>query len=209
MFKLLQKAIKKHFVTGLLIFLPLVLTFSVINWLDGAIIDLLKLLPDNWQPETIIKHKIPGIGILISAAVIYVTGLIGTVYLGKKVVKIYERMLETIPGVRWLYVSVKQILEAIFKTLEEFKEAPSDRFRGVVLIQYPREGIYAMAFVTGDSRPEACEKTGKKLVNVFVPTTPNPTSGFFLLVPEEDTIPLDITVDKAFKTIISAGMVGD
>lgn len=205
----LGKAIKKHFATGLLIFLPLVVTFSIITWLDNSIIDLIKLLPKDFQPETYVAHKVPGLGIVISVAVIYVVGFLGSVYLGRKIVRVYEFVLETIPGVRWLYAAAKQILEAVFKTLAEFKETGSDRFRGVALLEYPRKGIYTIAFVTGDAAAEVCRKTGLEMVNVFVPTTPNPTSGFFLLVPKEELTPLDMPVDKAFKLIISAGMVGE
>lgn len=205
----IKKTFKRHFATGLLIFLPLLLTFSIITWLDNTIIDLIKLLPQNFQPETYVAHKIPGLGIVISVAVIYVAGFLGSVYLGRKTVRIYEKVLETIPGVRWLYVAAKQILEAIFKTLEEFKESGSERFRGVALVQYPRAGMYTIAFVTGDAHPEIALKAGREMVNLFVPTTPNPTSGFFLLVPKEELIPLDMPVDRAFKLIISAGMVNE
>jgi len=205
----LGKAIKKHFATGLLIFLPLVVTFSIITWLDNSIIDLIKLLPKDFQPETYVAHKVPGLGIVISVAVIYVVGFLGSVYLGRKIVRVYELVLETIPGVRWLYAAAKQILEAVFKTLAEFKETGTDRFRGVALLEYPRKGVYTIAFVTGDAAAEVCRKTGREMVNVFVPTTPNPTSGFFLLVPKEELTPLEMPVDKAFKLIISAGMVGE
>ncbi len=199
---------RKHFLTGLLIFVPLGLTIFLVNWLDSRIMGLLETLPNYVNPHYYLPFKVPGLGIIISLMLIYMVGFLGSVYLGKQIVQLYERVLDSIPGVRWLYVVAKQIMQAVFKMFEEFQARGNDRFRGVVLVEYPRIGIYSLGFVTGDTRGEVQGRTDSKVVNVFIPTTPNPTSGFYLMIPQEQLIPMDLTVDQAFRLIISAGMVG-
>lgn len=204
--KILKRLLKKHLATGFLILIPLAVTISTINWLDKSIIALFSLLPPDYQPGKYLDPRIPGVGIAISIIIIYLTGFLGSVYLGRKIVLLYEMVLARIPGVRWLYVVAKQILEAVYKTLGQVSEEGGERFNGVVLIEYPRKGLYTVAFVTGETRGEIRAKGGEML-NIFVPTTPNPTSGFFLMVHKEDVQFLDMGVDQAFKLIISAGMI--
>lgn len=202
----IKKLLKKHLATGLLILIPLAVTISTINWLDKSIIALFSLLPPDYQPGKYLDPRIPGVGIVLSIIIIYLVGFFGSVYLGRKIVLLYEMILARIPGVRWLYVVAKQILEAVYKTLGQVSEEGGERFNGVVLVEYPRRGLYTIAFVTGETTGEVREKGGE-LINIFVPTTPNPTSGFFLMVPKEDVKYLDMGVDQAFKLIISAGMI--
>jgi uncharacterized membrane protein len=139
--------------------------------------------------------------VIVTLLIIQTVGFLGANLLGRGVVKTYEGVLERIPVVRTLYVAVKQLLEQMIS-------GDAGRFRRVVLVEYPRKGLYSLGFVTGVTRGEIQEKTAERVVNVFVPTTPNPTSGFYLLVPEQDAVPLSISVEDAFKLIISAGLVG-
>ncbi len=206
MFGKTRTSIRNHFITGFLIVIPLAVTISSINWVDKTIMTLFSVLPNEYHPEKVISSRFPGLGILLSLIVIYFVGLFGSIYIGRKLVRVYEAVFERIPGVRWLYVVAKEIMEAIVKALEEVRAGGKDKFSAVVLIEYPRAGIHTIAFVTGETGGEIREKIGDS-VNVFVPTTPNPTSGFFLMVPKKDVTALDMSVDKAFKLIISVGMI--
>lgn len=191
---------RRHFLTGLIVIVPLGLTYYVISAIVGFMDQILAFLPPKFHPDTYLPFRIPGLGVIFTLIVIQVVGLLSANLMGRRIVKSYERILERIPLVRGLYVAVKQLLEQILS-------ARSERFRRVVLVEYPRKGIYSIGFVTGEGRGETQLKTPKKVLNVFVPTTPNPTSGFYLLIPEEEAVQLNITVEQAFKLIISAGMV--
>jgi uncharacterized membrane protein len=203
---------RMHFLTGLLVCVPMAITILSVEWIDTSITNvmdrLLMLLPVAWAPEQYLPSKIPGLGIVITLLIIYAVGVFCSVYLGRMVVQFYERLLTGIPGVRWFYAVAKQLMEGIFKLMKEFRGEGADRFRGVVLLEYPRKGIYSLAFVTGDTMKEVTDKVGVPMVNIFIPTSPNPTSGFYLMVPKTELIPLELPVDKAFKLIVSAGMVG-
>ncbi len=180
---------------------PLGLTFyvvaAIVHWADR----FLELVPQRFLPETYLGFRIPGLGVILTLLFIQVVGFLSANLLGHGVVRTYERVLDRIPVVRTLYQAVKQFLEQLI-------DARSDRFHRVVLVEYPRKGIYSIGFVTGVSRGEVQSRTPQKVLNVFVPTTPNPTSGYYLLVPEQDAVPLQISVEQAFKLIMSAGMVG-
>jgi len=192
---------RRHFFTGLLVIVPLGLTYYVISALVQAMDRVLAVLPARFHPDTYLPFPLPGLGLVATVLLIQVVGFLSANLFGRSVVKAYELVLDRIPVVRTLYLAIKQVLEQMIS-------GDSERFRRVVLIEYPRKGIYSMAFVTGVSRGEVQDKTPEKMVNVFLPTTPNPTSGFYLLVPEKDTVPLQIPVDDAFKLIMSAGIVG-
>ena len=193
---------RRHFLTGLLVIVPLGLTFFVISSIAGYMDRTLAFLPRKFHPDTYLPFRIPGLGIIFTLAIIQFVGLLSTNLFGRKVVKTYESVLDRIPFVRGIYVAVKQLLEQILST-------KSDRFRRAVLVEYPRKGIYSIGFVTGQGEGELQRNTAEKVLNVFLPTTPNPTSGYYLLVPEKDAVPLDLSVEQAFKLIISAGMVGN
>lgn len=198
--KHLKDQTRRHFITGLIVTVPLVLTFIVVSWIVGFIDQALGFLPERFHPDRHLPFKIPGLGIILTLAVIQTVGLLSTNLFGRTFVRMYERLLDRIPFVRGIYLAVKQLIEQII--------APSsDRFRRAVLVQYPRKGIYSIGFVTGISTGIIDPSRGKVL-NVFIPTTPNPTSGYYLLIPEDETVPLDLTVEEAFKLIVSAGMVG-
>jgi len=193
--------IRRNFIAGFVVIVPLGLTFyvvaAIVHWADR----FLELVPQRFLPETYLGFRIPGLGVILTLLFIQVVGFLSANLLGHSVVRTYERVLDRIPVVRTLYQAVKQFLEQLI-------DARSDRFHRVVLVEYPRKGIYSIGFVTGVSRGEVQNRTPEKVLNVFVPTTPNPTSGYYLLVPEGDAVPLQISVEQAFKLIMSAGMVG-
>ncbi len=187
----MKKKIKKYFISGLIVVVPVSFTVYIL-W---AIIRF----TDRLYPSSFLPFYVPGFGIIVTFFVIFLVGVITTNFLGKRLLSFGERIISRVPLVKEIYLSIKQIAEALFSQKEK-------NFRRVVLIEYPRKGIYTMVFVTGVSHENIQEKTGKKLLNVFVPTTPNPTSGFLLMVPEDEVIELDLTPEEAFKLIISGGM---
>ncbi len=197
----LRRQTRKHFLAGLLVIVPLGITYYVVSAIVTTMDRVLAILPPRFHPDTYLPFHVPGIGVIVTLLIIQAVGFLGANLLGRRVVKTYEGVLERIPVVRTLYVAVKQLLE-------QMSSGDAERFRRVVLVEYPRKGLYSLGFVTGVTRGEIQEKTAERVVNVFLPTTPNPTSGFYLLVPEKDAVPLEISVEDAFKLIISAGLVG-
>lgn len=192
--------VRRYLLAGLLVWLPVVVTVVILKFLIDLVDSTLLLLPSSWLPEQVIGFRIPGLGLLLSGVVLLVTGMIVTNLLGRNMVRVWEGILARIPVVRAIYSASKQLTETLFS-------GSGKSFRKVVMVHYPHAGTWTLAFLTGDGMQEAITKTGKDLVNVFVPTTPNPTSGFFLMVPREDMIELDMTVDAGIKLILSAGAV--
>lgn len=171
----------------------------VIKLLVGMMDKTLIWLPEKYQPDVLLGFHLPGVGVVLAVIVVLGTGVIVANLFGRKLVKFWESILAQIPLVRTIYTSVKQILETVFSS--------GQSFRKVLLIEYPRKGLWTLAFQSGRTRGEAQIKTGSEIVNVFIPTTPNPTSGFFIMVPKEDVVELDMTVDDGLKMIISAGVM--
>lgn len=192
---------KKYFITGLLIWIPLSITFSVlaliINTLDGWV---LPWLPLHLQPQTVLGFDIPGLGVILCTFILFATGVIGANVLGQRIVRLWEALLSRIPVVKSLYYSVKQVSDTLFSS-------NGKAFRKALLVQYPREGIWTIAFLTGEPNSDIAQCLHGEHVSVYVPTTPNPTSGFFLMLPAADVIELDMSVDEALKYIISMGVV--
>lgn len=202
----------KHFIranllAGILFLTPIMATFYFLhiffNWADG----LLQIIPDRYQPANFLPFPIPGLGLIMLFGVLLLTGFLVRNYLGRKLVHIWERIIDSIPMVNKLYQAIKQLVETIFK------HSPKD-FKRVVLIEFPRKGIYAIAFMTGEAIGETHvaigetqKKTDKKVIHVFMPTTPNPTSGYFLMIPEDSVIPLEMSVEDGFKLVISGGIL--
>jgi uncharacterized membrane protein len=197
--KTMKTIIKKYILTGLLILMPLFLTgwvvLTLFNWTDRV----LGLIPRAYRPEELLGFPIPGLGLILTVLLIFVIGGLVANVLGRKLVATGEKILEKIPFLRWFYFSSKQIIEAVFITSQ-------DSFRRAVLLEYPRKGLYSIGFITGESIGQL-EESVPCSYTVFVPTTPNPTSGYLLVVPQAETIPLDWTVDQAFRVIISAGVI--
>lgn len=186
-------SLKKYFISGLLVIIPITITVYILKIIIGFT-DTLYPLVKSYLP-----FYIPGFGILITFLLIVLVGVVTTNILGKRFVAVGENIIARIPFVKVIYNGIKQIAEAIFS--DEHKS-----FSRVVLIEYPRKGIFTMAFVTGVATGEVQAKIDKKVLNVFVPTTPNPTSGFYLMVPEDEVKELDMKPEEAFKRIISGGM---
>jgi uncharacterized membrane protein len=199
--RFLKQKLKTYFATGLLVVGPIGLTVvvvrSVINWMDTL---LYQVLPPALHPDQLLGYKIPGLGMIASFLLILLVGVLTANVIGRFLVALFERFMHKIPLVKSIYTLFQQVAQTTFGR---------DRkgFRQVALIEYPRPGIWTIGFVTGITVGEIQRLTEQKMVNVFVPTTPNPTSGFYLLVPEQEMVPLGMTVDEAFKLIISGGMV--
>jgi len=192
--------LRRYLIAGLLVWLPIVVTVLILKFLIDVVDQSLLLLPAVVQPETLIGFRIPGLGFLLSGVVLLLTGMVVTNLLGSSMVRLWEGLLARIPFVRAIYSASKQLTETLFS-------GSGKSFRKVVLVRYPHPGMWTLAFLTGDGMAEANRKTGRDLVNIFVPTTPNPTSGFFLMVAREDMIELDMPVDVGIKLILSAGAV--
>jgi len=201
-FLLLRAAVRRYFVAGVLFFAPIGITIwaiaSIVIWLDNLILPrfLQLVIPGLEDPPAL-----PLVGMLFTFFVIIVLGVIARHFFGTEFQRTWERLLSRVPVARSIYAGVKQLLEAIFSNQQ------GQRFNRVVMIEYPRKNVFAFAFVTGEAGDELQRKTGSRLINCFLPTTPNPTSGFYLLVPEEDIINLNLTVEDAFKIVMSAGLV--
>ena len=191
---------KKYFITGLLIWVPLAITVWVLALIVRTMDQSLLLLPESARPEHIIGFYIPGIGALLTLMVVFLTGLITANILGQKLVQFWEGILSRIPVVKSLYYSVKQVSDTLFSSNGE-------AFRKALLVEYPRKGIWTIAFLTGQPGGDVVNYLRGEYVSVYVPTTPNPTSGFFLMMPKADVIELDMSVDTALKYIISMGVV--
>lgn len=191
---------RKYLIAGLLVWMPLGITFLVIRAIVGLLDRILLLLPKTYQPDTLLGFHIPGLGVALAVLLVLATGMIVANFLGKRLVVAWEHFLARIPLVRTLYAGVKQIMEAVLAT-----DAKS--FRKVLLLEYPRKGLWSLAFMTSDSLGEVQEKTTDEVISVFIPTTPNPTSGFVIMVPRQDVIELNISVEDGLKMIISMGVV--
>ena len=197
--KRLRTSLKNYFLTGLLVILPVFITAYVIWFLIRAMDVVLKYVPAKYLPDTYLPFHIPGIGLILVVIIILAVGILFRNLAGRKVVGFWENMVDRIPLVRIIYSGVKQLLESFFIQ-------KNDAFKRVALLEYPRRGAYVIGFITGESKGEVQNKTDKHMVNIFVPTTPNPTSGFYILIPEDELIILNMTVEDAFKLIISGGI---
>ncbi len=204
MFSNLKRRLRNIFITGILITLPVAFTLFILNFLFKLLDDL--VVP--WFIKTLIElgtplpenFRLPGLGLILIVLLIFVIGVLTKSFLGGKLVQLGEMIVDRIPVVRSLYTGAKQVVTTI-------AEADTKAFRKVVLVEFPRKGIYSVGFITGTTEGEVQELTDAKLVNVFVPTTPNPTSGFLVFVANEDIIELTMTVEEGIKFIISVGIV--
>ncbi len=196
----LKNAFKKHFFTGLLVVLPTWLTIILLYFLIDYMDQFFKILPRRFQPDTLLGFHVPEIGLILAVIIIVGTGIIARNYFGQKLIKLGDRIISQIPIGRGIYNTFKQIMETIMVK-------GSVSFRKVVLIEYPRKGLYCLAFVTGPVDERLEEAAKQKLLNLFIPTTPNPTSGFYIMMPEAEAVEVPISVEEAFKLVISAGIV--
>ena len=192
--------IRRYIVAGLLVWLPIGATILVFTLLLDLMDRLLFLLPPPYRPEALLGFRIPGLGAILALIVLVVTGMLVANLLGRRLVHHYERLLGRIPLVRSVYGAVKHFAEVVFSD-------SNASFNKVLLIEYPRAGLYSLCFQTSENPPEVQSRSGDTIVTVFLPTTPNPTSGFMLFVPRNDIIELDMSVEEALKMIISLGVV--
>jgi uncharacterized membrane protein len=191
---------KRYFITGLLIWVPLGITAWALKFLISTMDQSLLLLPNSLHPETLVGVYIPGMGAVLTLLVVFLTGLATTNIIGQRLVVFWEGVLWRIPVVKSIYYGVKQVSDTLFSSQGE-------AFRKALLVQYPREGSWTIAFMTGSPGGDVVNHLKGEYVSVYVPTTPNPTSGFFLMMPRSDVIELDMSVDAALKYIISMGVV--
>ena len=192
--------LRRYFIAGLLVWLPVGATILVFSLLLRLANGLLLLMPPALRPETLLGIEIPGLGAILALIVLVITGMLAANLLGRRLVKTYESVLERIPFVRTVYGVVKHFAEVVFSD-------STTSFKKVLLIEYPRKNLYSLAFQTSEDPAEVHAVTGEPIVAVFLPTTPNPTSGFMLFVPTRSVIELDMSVEEALKMIISLGVV--
>lgn len=191
-------ALKTWFLTGLLVLVPLAITLWVLSLIIGTMDQSLALLPSAWQPDQLFGRRIPGVGAILTLAFILIVGVLAHNFIGQKLVLWWEALVGRIPVVGPIYSSVKQVSDTLLSS-------NGNAFRKALLVQYPREGSWTIAFLTGRPGGDVENHLQGEYVSVYVPTTPNPTSGFFLMMPKADTIELDMTVDAALKYIVSIG----
>jgi uncharacterized membrane protein len=193
--------LRRYLVAGLLVWVPALVTVLVLRFLVRALDQTLTLLPPRYQPEVWLGFSIPGLGIVLTLAVLLVTGVFAANFIGRALLEGWESLLGRIPLIRTLYSGVKQVAEQLF-------DENGKPFKRVVLVEYPRRGMWSLGFLTQDRTGEPHVKTDEpELVSVFVPTTPNPTSGFLVMCPRGEVVELDMKVDDAMKMIISLGVV--
>ena len=194
-----MKRLRNYFISGLLFWIPLALSVLVIKFFLEVVNNI---VPKRLLPESLLNldTTIPGSGIILVILIILITGALVTNILGRKLVDLWERALNKIPGFRNIYNALKKISSTVLNT-------SSDSFRKAYLIQYPSKGIWVIAFQSGDYEGEVKNIIGGEVINLFVPTTPNPTSGFFVMMPKKDAYELQMSVEEAFKLVISAGVV--
>jgi uncharacterized membrane protein len=195
----LKERLKRYIFAGLLLLLPLVITVWLLGWIIGLMDGLLDVLPRSLHPSTYLPFAVPGLGALITLMLILFLGFLATGVFTRRMLGVWDGFLVRIPVFRGVYTSVQKLVETIFSQEQDG--------RRVVLFEYPRKGIFTVGFATGYASGELARHSEDRLVNIFVPTTPNPTAGFYLLVPERDIVTLEMTPEEAFKLIVSGGMI--
>jgi uncharacterized membrane protein len=197
---LLQR-LRTYFLTGIVVTAPIAITVYV-TWAFIHSIDqnITPLIPERYNPETYLPFNIPGLGVIVVVIALTVLGALFANFLGRFLIRTGEKIVDRMPIVRSIYSTLKQIFETVVAS-------KSDSFQDVVLVEYPRKGLWAIAFITSATKGEVHRVMGREMINVFLPTTPNPTSGFLLFVPKEDLVYLNMTVEEGIRKVISAGLV--
>ncbi|MDH3273960.1 MAG: DUF502 domain-containing protein [Gammaproteobacteria bacterium] len=196
----MMKRLRRYLVAGLLVWLPLGITYMLLRFLIGLMDRSLRYVPERFLPEAWLGISIPGLGVILTIIVLLVTGILAANFVGRSVVGGWESLMERIPIVRSIYSAAKNFAEIVFSE-------SGNAFNKVLLVEYPRKGLYTLTFQTASDVGEIQGRTGEDVVCCFVPTTPNPTSGFIIIVPKKDVIELDMEVDEAVKLIMSLGVV--
>ncbi len=195
-----MKRLRRYIVAGILVWVPLAVTYLLLKFAVNVMDRTLLLLPSQYRPDEILGFHIPGLGVILAIVVLLLTGVLAANFVGKAFVGGWESVLDRIPVVRAVYSAAKNFAEIVFSD-------SSQSFKKVMLIEYPRKGVFSLAFQTATELGEVQGRTGEPVVCCFVPTTPNPTSGFIIIAPKKDVIELDMEVDEALKMIISLGVV--
>jgi len=195
-----MSALRKWFVSGLLVIVPVAITISVLQWIIGLADRTLSILPESWQPDRIIGIHIPGFGVLLTLAIVLAAGAAASNFMGKKLVHWGDRLVSSIPVVRSIYSSVKQVSDTLFSET-------GNAFRTAVLVQWPRPDVWTIGFVTGTPGGDVANYLVGDYVSVYVTTTPNPKGGYFVMLRKSDCVELKMSVDDALKYVISMGVV--
>ena len=193
-------AVRRWLLAGLLVLVPLAITAAVLDWIVSTLDQTLQILPLSWHPDRLIGFHIPGFGVLLALAIVLIIGAVASNFLGRKLVGWWDALLGRIPIVRSIYSSVKQVSDTLFSE-------NGNAFRKALLIQWPREGVWTIGFQTGTPGGDVINHLGGDYLSVYVPTTPNPTGGYFVMLRREDCIELKMSVDEALTYVISMGVV--
>jgi uncharacterized membrane protein len=194
-------ALRKWLLAGLLVIVPVAITVAVLRWIIDTLDQTLLILPEAWQPDKILNFHIPGFGVLLTLAILLVVGAVTSNFVGKKLVHFGDRVVSRIPVVRGIYSSVKQVSDTLFSE-------SGNAFRTAVLLQWPRQDVWTIGFITGAPGGDVTNYLrGEEFVSVYVPTTPNPTGGYFVMLRKSDCIELKMSVDEALKYVVSMGVV--
>lgn len=197
----MMSSLRRYFISGLLIWLPIWITILALKFLVDILGATLILLPVKYQPDALFGVHIPGIGVIITLGVILLTGFLVANFIGRQLVVVWDSFIGRIPLVRTIYMGVKQVLHTLFTP-------GGQSFRKVLLVEYPRAGMWSLAFQTGDGTPEVSKVLdGEAMVSIFIPTTPNPTSGFLMMIARKHVIEMNMSVEQALKFVISLGVV--
>ncbi len=196
----LLSSVRANLLAGLLCLGPLVITFLILRLLVRWFDKIFLLLPPGLRPEQLLPFPAPGLGLILALVLLFLTGVLVRNYLGNIFVVFWEKIIARVPLVNTLYISSKQLVTTLARKKNR-------NFKQVVLVQFPRVGTYALGFITGSPTGELREKIPAEVVNIFVPTTPNPTSGYYLLVPRDEVIDLEMSVEDAFKLLVSGGLI--
>jgi uncharacterized membrane protein len=194
------KSFRSYLLAGLVVWLPILITIGVLRFIIDLLDNTLALIPRAYQPEHLLGIHIPGFGVLLSLVLLVTTGVIATNILGQRLVCWGELLLSRIPLVRSIYNAVKQVINTVLSS-------NGDAFRKVLLIEYPRKGLWSLAFQTGVTTAEISTHVNEEMISVFIPTTPNPTSGFLMMIPKKEVKELNMSIDEALKFIISLGVM--
>jgi uncharacterized membrane protein len=194
------RTIRNYLIGGLLVWIPILITFWVLRFLSGILDQSLLLLPPSWRPEAVFGTYVPGVGVVLSLLVLFLTGLLVKNLFGSQMVRGLESLVRRIPVIGAVYGGAKTFSETVLTD-------KGKSFKQVVMVEFPRKGIYSIGFITAHELEEAQAKTAQVVTCVFVPTTPNPTTGFLVLVPKDEVTYMDMTVDEAFKMLLTLGVV--
>jgi uncharacterized membrane protein len=197
---IMMAMIRRYLISGLLFWVPIWITLLIFKFLIDLLDSTFKLLPHAYQPDNLLGFHIPGLGIIFTLVVLFFTGMFVANFLGRHLMIFWNSLIAKIPLVRTIYLGVQKILTAVF-------HPKGKAFRKVLLVEYPRKGLWSIAFQTGCACKEVCDQENGDMVSIFIPTTPNPTSGFLMMIPVQDVRELDMTIDEALKFVISLGVV--